>query len=480
MTLEGLLQSLRECPLVASVQASEGSPAEDPATLARLAQASAGEGVRLLRLQGIENIRAVRAATGLPSIGLIKRRVDGFEVYITPALAEVDALLETGVDVIALDATAAPRPTGVRLASLVERIHSGGALAMGDCDTLDSMWHAMEAGCDFVGTTLAGYTAASPPEEGPALELVRDAAARGIPVMAEGRFGEPWQAAAALRAGAIGVVVGGALNDPVKQTRAFLRACRCEEGPVGAIDLGGTWLRFGVFDDSWRLLASERIGTPATRVERLAWIRARLRESGVRAAGVGAGGIVDPATGEVWRSKPLIPDHEGTVFAFDVPTLALNDGLATAWGHACHPLFAGGRVATIALGTGVGFGVVDRGRLLMGARGEPPHLNDVPTPMGSFESLLGGYALGSEPSPEQIASAHLAAVAAIHLVRGLFHPDHLVVCGSVGLALSGASPASEGRTLDALPSPFGEDAGLYGAAALALWGSGPGGPCALA
>jgi N-acetylmannosamine-6-phosphate 2-epimerase/N-acetylmannosamine kinase len=259
--------------------------------------------------------------------------------------------------------------------------------------------------------------------------------------------------------------VGGALNDPVKQTRALLQACRTTAGPVGAVDLGGTWLRFGTFDERWQMQSSERIETPADPQERLAWIRARARESGVRALGIGTGGVVDPDTGTVWRSKPLIPDHEGTVFRFDIPTYALNDGLATAWGHACHPLFAGTRVATIALGTGVGFGVVERGRLLMGARGEPPHLNDVPTPWGSFESLLGGYALGVDPSPAQIASAREAGVAAIRLVHGLFHPDHIVVCGGVGLGLvTGSDPM-----LDGLPSPFGQDAGLYGAAALALW-----------
>lgn len=458
VNLEALLDALRACPLVASVQASEGSPLEDPATLALLAQASAG--VRLLRLEGIDNIRAARSAW--PVIGLIKQRYAGSEVFITPTLLEVDALLEAGVEIVALDATARGRPGGAWLPELVTRIHEAGRLAMGDCDSLESILHALDAGCDVVGTTLSGYTDASKSLRGPDLELVRQAAALGVPVLAEGRYAEPWQAAAALRAGAVGVVVGGALNDPVKQTRAFLAACIVPEGPVGAVDLGGTWLRFGVFDARWRLVDSERTPTPTSPAERLAWIRSRLRESGAQRLGIGTGGVIDPETGEVWRSKPLIPDHQGTRFEFDVPTLALNDGLATAWGHACHPLFAGTRVATLALGTGVGFGIVDRGRPLMGARGEPSHLNDLPTPWGSYEDLLGGHALTTEPTPAQIASALEAGISALHLVRQLFHPDHLVVCGGVGLALCHALPG-------AVPSPFGADAGLYGAAALALF-----------
>lgn len=463
MTFEALTAVLQESPLIASVQASEGSPVEDPATLARLASASLEQGVRVLRLQGVDAVQAARADS--VCIGLIKRRFEGGDVFITPTRDEVDALLGVGVEIVALDATPRPRPGGDPLSALVERIHAGGALAMGDCDTLDSMLFAMDAGCDVVGTTLSGYTEASKDRPAPDLPLVREAAASGLPVLAEGRIAEPWQAHAALRAGALGVVVGGALNDPVKQTRAFARACAPREGPVGAVDLGGTWLRFGVFDAKWQLLDAQRVPTPGDPDERLAWIRARVRESNVRALGIGTGGIVDPRSRAVWRAKPLIPDHEGTVFDFDVPTAALNDGLATSWGHACHALFAGMRVATIALGTGVGFGVVDRGRLLMGARGEPPHLNDVPTPWGSFESLLGGYALGAHPSPAQIASAREAGVAAVHLVQGLFHPDQIVVCGGVGLSLV----EGRDRILEALPSPFGEDAGLYGAAALALW-----------
>lgn len=467
MNREALLATLRACPLVASVQASEDSPVEDPGTLARLAQASSSQGVHLLRLEGLANIASVRATTGLPCIGLVKRTYTNSDVFITATSAEVDALLDADVEVVALDATPRSRPGGETLKELVARIHAAGRLAMGDCDTLASIRHALEAGCDLVGTTLSGYTEASASASGPDLQLVRDAAVLGAPVLAEGRYAEPWQAAAALRAGAAGVVVGGALNDPVKQTRAFLQACRVQEGPVGAVDLGGTWLRFGLFDSAWNLVGTERIPTPNTPVARLGWIRSRLRESGAKRLGIGSGGIIDPRTGEVWRSKPLIPGHEGTVFAFDVPTLALNDGLATAWGHACCPAFAGTRVATLALGTGVGFGIVDRGRPLMGRHGEPPHLNDVPTPHGSFETLLGGHALTAEPSASQIAAAHIAATAAVEVVEGLFHPDHLVLCGGVGLALfSGNGDRGSGI---GVRSPFGGDAGLYGAAALALF-----------
>lgn len=468
MRLDQLLEVLDSAPLIASVQASPGSPLDTATALLPLAQASLQQGVRVLRLQGLEAIRAIRGATGAPVIGLIKRAYEGSEVYITPTALEVDELLGTDAAVIALDATDRPRPSGATFAELVARIHAGGRLAMADCDTLESALQAERAGADLIGTTLAGYTRESASAEtGPALGLVRTVAVRsGAPVVAEGRYQAPWHVQAALRSGARAVVVGGALNDPVKQTRAMLAGARRAEGLVGAVDIGGTRLRFAVFDADWRLLEREETALPLEPGVRLAWIRGRAGKTGVSRLGVSSGGCIDPATGEVWSAKPIIPGHVGTRFdasSLGLPALALNDGLATAWGHACLPEYAGSRVATLALGTGVGFGLVDQGRIVCGPRGEPQHLNDQPAPEGaSYEELLGGATLGRTPGADARAAAQRAAQAALGAVRRLFHPDAVVVCGGVGLA----------EWLDiegATRSPFGPDAGLYGAAALALF-----------
>jgi N-acetylmannosamine-6-phosphate 2-epimerase / N-acetylmannosamine kinase len=166
--------------------------------------------------------------------------------------------------------------------------------------------------------------------------------------------------------------------------------------------------------------------------------------------------------GKVTRAKPILPNHEGTEFSertLGLPTVALNDGLATAWGHACHPIGAGKRVATLALGTGVGFGIVDRGRLWMSPEGEPPHLNDQPwAGGGTIEEALGGDGLGEA---RDRGAALEAARQAVRTVRTLFFPDEIVVCGGVGL--------SDWLDLGLPKSPFGPDAGLFGAAALALW-----------
>jgi putative N-acetylmannosamine-6-phosphate epimerase/predicted NBD/HSP70 family sugar kinase len=490
MTISDLLAALRECPIVASVQGSPGSPVEKPEYLLPMAEASVQEGVKILRLEGVGAINHIRAHIDLPVMGLLKRHYEGFEVYVTPTHVEVDELIATGAEMIALDATRRPRPNGEQLADLVERIHGAGRLAMADCDSVASIHYAMLCGADFVSTTLAGYTLQtgrpSPPppsasahehrarrggSEGPDLEFVRAAVRESsIPVVAEGRFTQPFQAQAALRMGAAGVVIGGAINDPIKQTRAFVGPTRRPSGLVGAVDIGGTWLRFGVFDATGQMLGVDRIALPKKRDEREDWIRDQVEKSGVTRLGVGSGGTIDPASGTVVEAKEeIIPDHVGARFTereFGVATFALNDGLATAWGHGCHPSFAGLRVATLAFGTGVGCGFVDRMRLQVGSHGEYPRLNDLGVLAGqSFEELLGGAALaGLMDEAEAQDKARLAAVRAIRTLQALYLPDVVVLCGGVGL--SDWLGLEEMTTV--VRSPFGEDAGIYGAAWLAI------------
>lgn len=469
MTTGDLLRVLHQAPLIASCQASPG-PMQDPSTLVRLAKASLQEGVQVLRLEGVETIRAVREFFDGPIIGLIKREYEGSTVYITPTRAEVDQLLTLGVQIIALDATDRTRPGEEELADLIATIHAGGSLAMADCDTAESAWIAMDAGANLIGTTLAGYTENRPATAGPDLELLRSLTqGQHLPVIAEGRYAEPWHAEAAMRIGAAGVVIGGALNDPVKQTSRFVRSARPGTGRVGAVDLGGTWLRFGIFGPGLHLESSERIPLPATHQERLDWIGERLAMHGLTKVGVSAGGVIDPATAEVVEAKGFIPDYVGQRFAWDgVEVHALNDGLATAYGHACVPTFAGTRVAVLALGTGVGAGLVERGRICHGRRGEYPRWNDMPLPGGStVEEALGGLSLTAEPTEEQKRAAVAAAESLIEWAHGLWFPDHLVIAGGVGL--SPWMSEALGEREDICFSGFGPDAGLFGAAALALF-----------
>lgn len=456
---------------MASVQASTGSPLEEPAALLKLGEASVAEGVRVLRLQGLAAIGLIRPTVVVPVIGLIKKDYPDSDVYITPTMAEVEELLATECEVIALDATLRPRPGGVAFSDLVSAIHKAGRLAMADCDTLESAQEAVAASADFVGTTLAGYTPARAQSGGPDLDLVRELCENvDAAVLAEGRYAEPWQVQAALRVGAAAVVMGGALNDPVKQTRRFMGAASPYGEQVGAFDIGGTWIRFGLFSSGWQLLHSEREALPRSRRARNEWMAERVKRHGLNRIGVGTGGTVDPRTRTVTEAKPIIPDHAGSDFSgLADEVLALNDGLATAWGHASLPQFAGKRVATLALGTGVGCGLVDRGRILMGQGGEYARLNDLGLGERSFEELLGGSALTVNPSAEDKTLAIEAFGRAWDVVRSMWMPDHVVLCGGVGLAPWLHADMLEPSQANLSLSPFGADAGLFGAAALALF-----------
>lgn len=478
MIIKEFLHSLGECPLVASVQASNGSAIDSPEILAQIAKVHVNEGVKILRLQGLENIAAVRAACpGIPCIGLIKRDYPGSEVYITATELEVKELLASGCEVIALDGTRRNRPDHVTLKQLIDLIHEGGKLAMADCDSEASADYAISCGADLVGTTLSGYTQESQASPlGPNLDLLRAIAqASPVPVIAEGRYSARHQVESALLAGAAGVVVGGALNDPIKQTRAIKPTFPWwkPNDTIAAVDIGGTWLRVAKFNVNWELLSVERTPNPHDQTERLNWIREQVQRLNPARVGVSTGGVIDPRTGIVWKAKEyLMPNHVGIEFSertLGVPTVAWGDGHATAWGHGCLPQFSGKRVATIALGTGVGCGFVTNQQIWAGSRGEYPRLNDSRTTTGkSYEDLLGGLHFDGHPTDNQKALAIEALHSAVETVNGFYFPDDVVIAGSVGMS-DWMKPHLEKNGL--IASPFGSDAGIFGAAALALFGA---------
>ncbi len=68
------------------------------------------EGVNVVRLEGVKNIKAIKPEVPVPVIGLLKRTYPGSDVYITPAAQDVDALIELGCEIVALDGTQRARP----------------------------------------------------------------------------------------------------------------------------------------------------------------------------------------------------------------------------------------------------------------------------------------------------------------------------------------------------------------------------------
>ena len=215
-----LLETLRG-RLIVSCQAYPGEPLRLPEVTARMAQAVVAGGAVAVRVQGLEDIRAARAAVDVPVIGLWK---DGSgPVFITPTLEHARSVQRAGADVIALDGTRRPRPDGLDLAETVRRLRAESeAWIMADCGSLADAQAAEEAGVDFLGTTLSGYTDERPAAAGPDLELIaRIVETCALPVIAEGRIRTPQEARLAIDAGALAVCVGTAITHPTTITRGF-------------------------------------------------------------------------------------------------------------------------------------------------------------------------------------------------------------------------------------------------------------------
>lgn len=212
--------------LVVSCQALPEEPLHSSFIMGRMALAAQMGGAAAIRAQGTDDIVEIQAQVSLPIIGLIKRNDPGSEVYITPTHREIDALLQTGCEMIALDATSRARPNGETLAALIAQIHAGGALVMADCSVFEEGVQAQALGADCVSTTLSGYTKYSPAQQEPDFALIASLAKQlHIPVFAEGRIHAPAQLARAFEAGAYAAVVGGAITRPMEITSRFCAVC---------------------------------------------------------------------------------------------------------------------------------------------------------------------------------------------------------------------------------------------------------------
>lgn len=207
--------------LIVSCQPVVGGAMDRPEIVAAYALAALDGGATALRIEGIDNVRAVRRVCTAPIIGLVKRDLENSPVRITPFVDDVRDLYAAGANIIAFDATDRPRPVAV--AELVAAVHALGAVAMADCSTLSDGVSAAALGVAIISSTLSGYTA-GPVPEAPDLALVSELAALGPFVIAEGRYHTPSQAAQAMRAGASAIVIGSAITRPEHVTFWFAQA----------------------------------------------------------------------------------------------------------------------------------------------------------------------------------------------------------------------------------------------------------------
>ncbi|MDJ0843325.1 N-acetylmannosamine-6-phosphate 2-epimerase [Crocosphaera sp.] len=210
--------------LIVSCQSPVDSPLFDAKIIAAMAKASINQGAKGIRVNTPDHVKQVRKELpNSPIIGLWKQDYSGYDIYITPSYKEAVAIAEAGADIIAIDGTLRNRPQGETLADLIDKIHQKlGKLVMADIDTMDNAIASAEAGADFVGTTLYGYTKETENCQPPGFSLLEEMANRlTVPIIAEGGISTPEEAKKALNYGAYAVVVGTAITGIDLKVKAF-------------------------------------------------------------------------------------------------------------------------------------------------------------------------------------------------------------------------------------------------------------------
>jgi glucokinase len=290
--------------------------------------------------------------------------------------------------------------------------------------------------------------------------------------------------------------------------------------PVLAIDLGGTKAAFAVIDADGRVLSRSKQPSHGEDGAAPAAAIAEAASAAVHAAGLGwpdvqgvgliVPGIYDPATGHAWapnlwgdRQVPLRADLAPRLLA---PLTIDSDRSGYVLGEAWRGAARGCTDAVfLGVGTGIGAGILCGGRLVRGAAGIAGAVGWFATDpawqpqgtLGCWESQAAGPALARRAgAPSAVAAAAAAragdpaarramAEVAEALAMGIanlistLNPQVVVLGGGVMQAHDlllepirravprWAQPISA-RQCRIEPSLLGEDAGLFGAARLAL------------
>lgn len=242
---------------------------------------------------------------------------------------------------------------------------------------------------------------------------------------------------------------------------------------VAAVDIGGTKTTVALVDASETIVDRVTASTPgriggAAIVDLVAALTTSLVErhgASLRGVGVATAGVVDTSTGTIvsatdtlrgWIGMPLgaaVRAGLGEHLAGSAPITVQNDVDAHALGeYLCGAGRGASSLLTVAVGTGVGGGLIVEGRPWRGAHHVAGEIAHMPVPgaehlrcpcgrMGHLEAIGGGLGLlrhyrwlGGDPAV--VDTRAVAARAADDLTAGRAIAD---AAGAVGRALAGAA-----------------------------------------
>lgn len=228
MSNEHILEALKG-GLIVSCQALADEPLHSSYIMSRMAYAAYEGGAAGIRANTVEDITEIKKSVDLPIIGIIKQVYSDSDVYITPTMDEVDALVKCGTDIIAVDTTDRPRPNGVSFKDFFTEVRKKypNQLFMADTSCFEEGKLARELGIDIVGTTMSGYTPYTAGRSLPDFELMeRYVTELDCPVIAEGGIWTPEQLKTALSVGVHCAVIGTAITRPRDITKRFVSAIK--------------------------------------------------------------------------------------------------------------------------------------------------------------------------------------------------------------------------------------------------------------
>lgn len=219
---------IKEGSLIISCQAVKGEPLYGYNIMHLMAKAAKEGGADAIRCNYVSDINSIKQEVDLPTIGIIKAVYPNSDVYITPTLKEVKALLEeTDTEIVALDATLRARPNGEKLEDLVAYIreHKPQVEIMADISNMEEAQWADSLGFDYIGCTLRSYTESTKgtviPDYSFIAEMVNTLQAK---IIAEGGIWEVEQLKKVWEAKPYAVVIGSAVTRPKDITVRFRKA----------------------------------------------------------------------------------------------------------------------------------------------------------------------------------------------------------------------------------------------------------------
>jgi len=214
--------------LIVSCQTQKDEPIYTEDMVVKMAECAVWAGAVGLRLNSPEQIRQVKEVfPDMPVIGLYKVWHDDTDVFITPTMKEVDAIVEAGCDIIALDCTAQITHEGTQAWDLIKDVRKKypDHLIFADCSNLEEAKRAADNGAEIVAPTLYGYTKETAHIEGADYRMVanmcREMEGKAVVIM-EGHLYTPEDAMKCIFVGCHSVVVGSAITRPHYVAKRFV------------------------------------------------------------------------------------------------------------------------------------------------------------------------------------------------------------------------------------------------------------------